>query len=136
MGITATPRPWTVHLLVWGSIAGAILGRVFDPRIDVWDLVGLLVSALFAWGMWQGRPWAFTISFMLTSLCLALIGLAWGVAAFLDQDVPDNLWIGVAFSGVWLALLLHPATKQFWADSSHGSDASAAGSSRTGARTN
>ena len=107
-------RPWTVYALVALSAAGLIGALLLEPTLSVWDLITVAINALFVWGFWTGRSWAFSMSFMFASLCLAVTLTAAFVQVFLmEMGVTNGLLRAAAVSAVWVTLLLLPSTKRF-----------------------
>ena len=108
------PRPWTVYALVLLVVGGMVLSQIVDAHRDLWDLVAIATSLFIAWGFWTGKQWAFSMMFMLVSLCTGLAVVIALVGAFLMEaglNVP-LLWTGLA-GVVWMVLLLRPETKRF-----------------------
>ena len=87
--------------------------------------LGVRMRLLFAWaagscvpllafGLWVGKQWTFSVSFMLASLCLALtLGAAFAQTFLFEMPLSVSLLWPAAISGVWIVLLLHPTTKRF-----------------------
>lgn len=107
-------RPWTVYALVALSVAGLMGALFLEPKLTIWDFVTVAMNALFVWGFWTGRSWAFSMSFMFASLCLALTVTAAFVQTFLmEMDVTTELLWAASVAAVWITLLLLPSTKRF-----------------------
>ena len=107
-------RPWPVHLLVVLSVAGLVWTLTTDPRFSLLTVIALAGTGLLAWGLWNGRPWAFSMSFMFATLCVALTLTIASVQIFLlELAVSGVLLWAAAVGAVWIVLLMHPATKRF-----------------------
>lgn len=107
-------RPWTVYVLVIGSAVGLIWGAIADTDRGWWHVLAGLFTVGVAYSLWVGKRWAFTLSFMLVTLCGGLGVLVLAIQLFLMGEGVQTalLWtLGVAL--IWVALLLHPATKEF-----------------------
>jgi hypothetical protein len=107
-------RPWTVYLLVVASLASLVFGQVVDAERNLWDAVSVAFTVFVAWGLWTGRTWAFSMSFMFAALCAALaLGAALVQVFLMELDVTMGLlWAG-AIAIFWVTLLMLPATKRF-----------------------
>ena len=107
-------RPWTVYAIIGANLAGLVWGQVVDPDRTLWDLLTVSVSLVFAWALWTGKQWAFSVSFMLASLCLVLAAGAVLVQAFLLELAPSSeLIVGSVVAAAYVVLLLRPETKRF-----------------------
>jgi hypothetical protein len=107
-------RPWSIKALVLLGVVGLITGVIAAPNRGWGDLVGGLFTIWIAYSLWIGKAWAFTISFMAATLCAGLVLVIAGVQAFLfEQRVHEGVLLALLSSAVWIALLLHPATKEF-----------------------
>ena len=65
-------RPWPVHVLTLLSVTTAVLGVVVGDR-SLGDIPMAVFGVFVGYSMWTGRRWAFTVMFMLTSLCAVLL---------------------------------------------------------------
>jgi hypothetical protein len=73
-----------------------------------------LVAIAFARFLWTGSRWAYTCSFMTSSLCLGLSAVMALVQALLMEQTPARpVLTSLTTSAVLVALLMHPATKRF-----------------------
>lgn len=106
----ARERPWTVIALVVWSIGASLWELLFGEQDGAYFL-GIPLTALFVWGFWTGRRWAFSIFY-----ACALIG-AVGLVVFVVagstriDSLGKVMWfLNVAGS---IYLLRHPATKRF-----------------------
>ena len=109
-----TQRPWTVYVLVAVSLVGLVVGQIIDAERNLWDVLSAGFALFLAWGMWSGKPWSFSLSFMLASLCLVLtLGATFAQAFLLEMSLSVPLLWTAALSALWVGLLLHPATKAF-----------------------
>lgn len=107
-------RPWTVYALVALSAGGLIWGLIGVSDRNVWDVPLYLLGLGIAYSLWAGKRWAFTVSFMLTTLCAGFIAVIALIQVFLlDRGAQVALLWGLLVSSVWIALLMHPATKRF-----------------------
>ena len=107
-------RPWTVYILVVLALGSTAFGLIADAERNLWDVIAVAVTVLLTWGMWVGRAWAFSISFMLMSLCAGLALVAALAQAFLlEGDFNAQLLLVFAVTAGWLVLLLLPETKRF-----------------------
>ena len=107
-------RPWTVYALVALGAFGFAGALFLDAELTGWDFVTLGMNVIFVWGLWTGRPWAFSMSFMFASLCLALTLTAAFVQAFLmEMDVMTGLLWAAPVAALWITLLLLPSTKRY-----------------------
>lgn len=114
VAIRTGDRPWTVYVLVLLGITGLVLGLVFDAERTLWDILAIAVNLLLAWGLWTGRQWAFSISFMLASLCVALtLGALLIQVVLLESAFSERLLITAMIATIWVVLLLRPETKRF-----------------------
>lgn len=107
-------RPWTVYAMVIASAVGLIWGVIAGETRGLGDVLAGLLTVGIAYSLWIGQRWAFTLSFMLVTLCAGLGLTVIAIQIFLmEQGVQTAvLWtLGVAL--IWIALLLHPATKEF-----------------------
>ena len=106
-------RPWPVHVLSLLAVTGALLGFVVGDR-SLWDIATAVVGLYIAYSLWMGRAWAFTVSFMLATLCAgAFLAVALVQVLLLEQGMLDGLLWGLASATIWTGLLMHPATKRF-----------------------
>ena len=106
-------RPWPVYALSLLAVTGAALGVVVGDR-SLWDIPTALFGAFVGYSMWTGKGWAFTVMFMLTSLCAGLLlTVAVVQLVLLEQRVSGGLGWGLANAIIWIGLLMHPATKRF-----------------------
>jgi hypothetical protein len=107
-------RPGTVNALVVlsGLGAGSALTLSDGP---LWQ--GALAGAagvLITYGLWAGASWAFSVSFMLSVACAALLALIVALQVFLFGGSPTGaLLLPLAMSAVWIVLLTRPATRSF-----------------------
>jgi hypothetical protein len=85
---------------VAGGTGGGILGAL-GGLLGVFLLVWGLVYAVATWGLWTGKPWAWTVTFGLTAL-----GLVISVVGF-------NI-IGIVIDAAILWYLWQPAIKAFY----------------------
>ena len=107
-------RPWSVYALVAVSLVALAWGQLVDVDRSLWDALAITIGLFLIWGLWTGRQWAFSISFILTSLCLVLAGGAALVQFFLfESAVVSGLLISAGVAAIWLVLLLRPETKRF-----------------------
>lgn len=107
-------RPWTVYALVAWALAGAVWALITDDGNLGIEILWFAVSILFAAAIWKGARWAFTLSFMLASLCAGAIVLVLLVQTFLfEGPFETKLLLPLASTVVWMALLMHPDTKRF-----------------------
>ena len=110
----AVDRPWTVYALVLLSVAGLAWGQVVDQERTLWDAGAIVISLFLVWGLWMGKQWAFSISFMLSSLCVALAAGVVLVQGFLMESSPHvGLIVTGVISAFWCWLLLRPESKRF-----------------------
>lgn len=101
-------------MLVAASLASLVFGQVIDAERNLWDVLSIAFTLLLAWGFWTGKPWAFSLSFMLASLCVAVtIGVAFIQTFLMELDVSQGLLWTAAISVLWIALLMTPSTKRF-----------------------
>lgn len=108
------PRPWTVYVLVILSAAGLVGNLTTSGSPSAPDILLALFSLWVAYSLWTGRSWAFTVSFMLASLCAGLVVVIGLVQLLLlEQGLHQGLLWSLAVSAVWIVLLMHPATKRF-----------------------
>jgi hypothetical protein len=116
---TTKVRPWPVFVLIALSGAGLIWGLVVDGHRNLWDIPLSMFTLWITYLLWTGKRWAFTLSFMLATLCAGLILLIAVVQVFLwEEGLLGSLMWGLLSSAVWIALLMHPETKRF-AGASH-----------------
>jgi hypothetical protein len=109
-----TNRPWTVYLMVAASLASLVFGQAIDTDRNMWDALSIAFTLLLAWGLWTGRPWAFSMSFMFASLCVAVaIGVAFVQTFLMELDVSIGLLWTATISALWITLLMLPSTKRF-----------------------
>ncbi|HJR46078.1 MAG TPA: hypothetical protein VJ927_10785 [Actinomycetota bacterium] len=114
MDRAAQARPWTVYVLTIWTVAGALWGLITSDGNLGLSLLWFVVGMLFARAYWKGARWAFTLTFMLASLCAGLLVTIAIVQAFLlEGPTLRPMLISGATSFVLIALLLHPATKRF-----------------------
>ena len=110
----AVDRPWTVYVLVVLSIGGLVWGQVVDVERTLWDVAAIVLSLLLVWGLWTGKQMAFSISFMLSSLCAALALGVVLVQGFLMESSPNlGLIVTGVVSALWCFLLLRPESRRF-----------------------
>ena len=103
-------RPWTVVALVVWSIGSAIWGLLFGNP-DSTYLLSLPLGALFIWGFWTGRAWAFSISYA-CALISAVALIVFVVTGSTRIDLVGKIVWFLNVAGT-LYLLRHPATKRF-----------------------
>ena len=109
-----TQRPWSVYVLVAFSLAGLVFGLTIDVGRNLWDAVSVGFSIFLTWGLWTGRTWAFSMSFMFATLCVALaLGAALVQVFLMELDVSLGLLWAAAASALWIILLMLPSTKRF-----------------------
>ena len=126
-------RPWPVHVLTLLAVTSAVLGVVVGDR-SLSDIPVALFGVFVGYSMWTGKRWAFTVSFMLTSLCASfLLTLAVVQLALLGQRVAAGLVWGLAIAMIWIGLLMHPATRKFAGIDRPGAESSQAGTTTRGA---
>lgn len=112
-GERAMARPWPVHVLTLLAVTTAVFGLLVGDR-SFWDIPMALFGVSVGYSMWNGKRWAFTVMFMLTSLCAGfLLTVAVVPLALLEQRVAAGLGWGLATAMIWIGLLMHPATKKF-----------------------
>ncbi len=111
---TSEARPWPVYVLIALGGAGLVWGLIADNQRTFWDIPRLLFGLWVTYSLFTGKTWAFTLSFMLATLCAGGILLIAGVQLFLlEGELPAELPWGFLSFAVWIALLMHPATKRF-----------------------
>lgn len=107
-------RPWTVYVLVALFVVGAIAGLVVSEDRGAQEIVVMLLGLGIAYAIWVGERWAFNITFMLSSLCSALLAALLIFQLFLyETGREDRVLVGLIFSAVTAALLIHPSSKRF-----------------------
>lgn len=107
-------RPWPVYALVLMMVTGTVVGLTASGELGYAGVLGVCFDLWLAYSLWAGRRWAFTLMFMLVTLCLA-VGAATGIiaVALLQQDLPSGAIWAVVMASALIALLMHPATKRF-----------------------
>ena len=107
-------RPLSVYGLVVLSVGCSAAALIAEPQINFWDFFAVGINAVLVRGLWTGESWAFSMSFMFASLCVALTFGAALVQAFLmELDVSLSLLWAAAASVLWITLLILPSTKRF-----------------------
>lgn len=107
-------RPWTVYVLVVLFVLAGFAGFAANTERSFQDAFMMLVGLGVAYAIWIGRRWAFSVTFMLSSLCVALLVALLIFQLFLYETGLERevLW-GLIFSSIIAALLVHPASKRF-----------------------
>jgi hypothetical protein len=107
-------RPWTVYLLVAWVVIGALWSLITSEGDLLLPGAWFLVAIALARFLWKGSRWAYTWSFMTSSLCLGLTAVIALIQTFLMEQTPARpVLISLVTSGALVALLMHPATKRF-----------------------
>ena len=108
-----TDRPWTVYVLVALFVGGSTAGLLLSDR-DVQDVLGALLGLGVAYAIWVGHRWAFNVSFMLASLCSALMAALLIFQLFLyETGLEGGVLVGLISTALIAALLAHPSSKRF-----------------------
>lgn len=96
------------------ALVAALWGVLVDLEFGVWSILTFLVNLWIAYSLWTGRRWAFTLSFMLGTLCIAFLVLWVAVGILLLERGFSPMWLaGFVFPTLWIYLLWHPATKRY-----------------------
>lgn len=107
-------RPWTIYVLTAALGVSAISGLAFNEGSIGIRLVGSALGLFLAASIWRGQRWAFTLWFMMLSLCVGIILLVLFVQTVLFAAPFDTRPLpALATGAVVMALLLHPDTKRF-----------------------
>lgn len=87
---------------------------LFDFAFGVWSILGFVVNLWIVHSLWNGKRWAFTLSFMLGTLCIAFVVLWIAIGILLLERGFRLMWLsGFVFPTLWIYLLWHPATKRY-----------------------
>lgn len=104
-------RPWTVVVLVLWGLGSALWALFFGHGSWTDQILNIGFTALFTWGLWTGKRWAFLLT--LAGALAMLVVVA--VETFLDPPKMDTLGkiVFVITAVGTLYLLRHPLTKRF-----------------------
>ena len=103
-------RPWTVKALVVLSVLGTVIGAVIQDQALGAVVFNIAFTALMVWAYWEGKRWAYQLTFAL----IVLGGTLGTLALFLNDEttlVQRIYWIATIV--VYVVLLQHPRTKAF-----------------------
>lgn len=100
--------------LVAANLVLLIGGAIVDANWSWWDVAGRVLTLWITHALWGGKRWAYTLSFMLSTLCAGLLLLAALIQGFLlEEGVDTRLLLALVSSLGWIGLLSHPASRQF-----------------------
>lgn len=115
-------RPWTVKALVVLGILGAISYQIRGAMFDVFDVkdslsivksvLGIGVAILFAWGLWNGKRWAYVLTVIGAGLSSVILTVyVFGNLGSIGA-VGKLIWF-IDVAATWY-LVLHPQTRTFF----------------------
>jgi hypothetical protein len=70
---TSKTHPWPVRALITMSAVGSIWSVIADGDRSLMDVAMLPLGVWITYSLWAGKRWAFTVLFMLASLCAGLL---------------------------------------------------------------
>ena len=101
--------PRALRSTEWGVVCNVPFACRAGQRLG-YTIFSLVVGALFYWGLWLGRRWAYVLT-VIGAVLGAFMTLLYVVSE--RADFEQGLWF-VAISAVQMYLLFHPLTRTYF----------------------